>query len=80
MFNVYVLKSIGTGKIYIGHTNELQKRLLEHQSGFSAATKHARDWELIHFEEYPDRALAMKRETYLKSGDGRKVLKLKGIF
>jgi len=79
MYYVYVIKSISNNKIYIGHTDNLQKRLLEHNSGYSKATKHSCDWQVIHKEEYLDRSLAMKREKFLKTGDGRKVLKLKGI-
>ena len=79
MYFVYVLKSISNGKLYIGHTNDLEKRLSLHNKGVTRSTRHCRDWGLIHKEEFYTRSLAIKREKYLKSGDGRKVLNLKGI-
>ena len=79
MYHVYVIKSISTGKTYIGHTDKLQERLSQHKDGSNKATKFAHDWNLVHTEEYFTRSLAMKRESYLKSGDGKRVLKLKGV-
>ncbi|PIV39849.1 MAG: endonuclease, partial [Candidatus Omnitrophica bacterium CG02_land_8_20_14_3_00__42_8] len=38
------------------------------------------DWDVIYAEDYKDRLLAMKRERFFKTGDGRKVLKFKGIL
>ncbi len=80
MFNVYIIKSEHLNKIYIGHTDRLQERLIEHISGFSKATKISKDWKLIYTEEFQSRSLAMKREKFLKSGDGRKVLRLKEVI
>lgn len=79
MFYVYVLKSKALNETYVGHTSVLEKRVLQHKRGSSSATKHIEDWELVYSEEYPTKTLAVRREKYLKSGDGRKVLKLKGI-
>ena len=62
--------------IYIGQTNDLQKRLREHFSDIGAEhfTKH-KPLRLIHYEEYARREDAVKREHNLKSGFGRKWLK-----
>ena len=79
MFNVYILKSDSKKKIYIGHTGRFPERGLEHVIGKSKSTQFANDWKVVHQEEYETRSLAMKREKFLKSGDGKRVLKLKGI-
>jgi putative endonuclease len=79
MYHVYVIKSGSSNRIYIGHTKDLQKRMLQHNGGYSKATKKHQDWKIAHEEAYPTRSLAMKREKYLKTGDGRAVLKSKNI-
>ena len=80
MYYVYVLKSDSTGRAYIGHTDDLESRIHQHNSGMSKATGFVRDWRLKYSQSYSSRSLAMKREKFLKSGDGRKVLRLKGII
>jgi hypothetical protein len=47
MFTVYVLQSIKM-KRYIGHTFDLERRLLEHNSGLCKSTKIDRDWRVIY--------------------------------
>ena len=66
MFYVYILKSKTTQKYYVGQTENLERRLLYHNSGYSKSTKSGIPWELIHTEEYQDRATSMKRETEIK--------------
>ena len=72
MFTVYVLYSKNFDKIYIGYSGNLPERLKSHNDlGQKGWTKNFRPWELIHCEEYEDKALAMKREKELKSFRGR---------
>ena len=80
MYCVYIIRSEQNGELYVGHTDNLQLRLRQHNDGSNQATKRYKDWRLIYQEEYATRSLAMKREIYLKSGDGRRVLKLKAIL
>jgi putative endonuclease len=79
-FFVYVLKSQLTGSSYVGHTSDLQKRVVEHNSGKSLSTKGKRPWRLVYSEEYASRSEAASRERYFKSIQGRLELKAKGIF
>ena len=72
---VYVLRSILTGEHYTGSTCDHEQRLGQHNDGLVRSTKHARPWELIYYEEYPTRAEAVRRERFLKSGQGRGGLK-----
>jgi len=71
---VYILKSLKDSKRYIGLTNNVARRIRQHNNGEVAATKGRRPFELIHVEEYKDRIEATKREQFLKTGVGRKEL------
>ena len=73
---IYVLE-LADGQRYVGHTNNLSRRLEEHQSGRSPYTRKHKIKGLLYYEKYPSRSEAMKREKFLKSGAGRKWLKQK---
>ncbi len=79
-YSVYVLKSESTGSSYVGHTSNLEKRLLEHNNGKSLSTRGKRPWRLVHKEEFETRPEAASRERYFKSVEGRVELKIKGIL
>ena len=66
---VYILRSQKESSYYIGHTRDLDSRLQRHNQGRVKYTKSKRPWDLVYFEEYPDRARAMAREQEIK---GRK--------
>jgi putative endonuclease len=75
MFTVYVLRSKSTGKLYTGQTEDIGRRIQEHQQGIARYTRMRGPWELVHTEEYSTRSEAMIREKFLKSGHGREWLK-----
>jgi len=75
MYFVYVLKSINHNKTYVGYTNNLNRRIEEHNKGRSKFTRTYKPWQLIYKEEYPTISEAMKREKYLKTSAGRNFLK-----
>ncbi len=65
---VYILKT-SSNTLYIGQTNNLEKRLKEHKSkGTKSARyiKYFQSFQLVHSEEYSTRVEAMKREYQLK--------------
>lgn len=64
MFYVYVLQSL-KDELYFGSTNNLKRRLKEHQSGKSFATK-GKDWTLIYYEAYLAETDAKTREQRIK--------------
>ena len=72
---VYVLYSLKDKKLYVGFTDNLERRNKEHEKGLVESTKDRRPLELIYFEGYKNKTYAMKREKYLKTGWGRKYLK-----
>ena len=67
MFYVYILRSLKTGRLYIGQTKNLTKRIERHQRGRCLATKAGRPYQLTAYEVYEFRSKAMQREQYLKS-------------
>lgn len=74
MFYVYILQSKKSGKWYTGSTNDLRKRLSQHNSGQSNWTKSGIPWILIYYESSLHEEDARAREKYLKSGPGKKYL------
>jgi putative endonuclease len=76
MFTVYVLRSDTNHRLYIGQTNNLSRRLLDHNSGYSTYTKFTKPFKLIYQENFPTRKEAVNREIELKSGKGREWLKM----
>jgi putative endonuclease len=78
MYTVYAIKSEKDGRIYVGMTSKLERRLNEHNSGRTRSTKGYVPWVLIYTEEASTRIEAREREKYWKSGCGKE--KLKGKF
>ena len=70
MYYVYVLKSQKDNYHYIGHTENITKRLSCHNSGKVKSTKCHLPYKVIYFEEYSTKSDAHKREYYLKKGEG----------
>ncbi|MGO1118162.1 GIY-YIG nuclease family protein [Rhodovibrionaceae bacterium A322] len=65
---VYLLGSEGGGgpKSYVGWTNDLDQRLVRHNSGQGAKSTRGRQWVLLYAEKYQTRGPAMSREWHLK--------------
>ncbi len=74
MYYVYVLKSQKNGYRYIGHTNDLDRRLEEHNSGMTRSIRFQIPFILEYNESYETRLEAIRREKFLKSGKGREWL------
>ena len=66
MFYTYVLKSKKDGKLYIGSTNDLKRRLTQHNSGEVKSTKPRIPFILIYYEAYSAEEDARHREHNLK--------------
>ena len=75
MFNVYALKSIFRNYIYVGLTDNMDRRFMQHQKGREKTTRSYRPFEIILTESYNSRVDARKREKYLKSGVGKEYLR-----
>ncbi|EKE15706.1 MAG: Excinuclease ABC, C subunit [uncultured bacterium] len=82
MFFIYVIKNEQSGKIYIGQTNDIEKRLQRHNGilkskNTSYTYKNKGEWKVVYTEEFKSRSEAIKREKELKSYQGREFLRSK---
>jgi len=75
MYYVYVLNSKTKKYIYVGLTNNLKRRIHQHQTGREKTTRPYRPFEVLKVETFSDRIQARQREKYLKSGIGKEYLK-----
>ncbi|MDP2922606.1 MAG: GIY-YIG nuclease family protein [Candidatus Omnitrophota bacterium] len=75
MYYIYALYSEKFDRLYVGMTNNLKRRIYEHNIGKMKATSACRPWLLFYWELASDRINARKREKQLKSGSGREFLK-----
>ncbi|MFH1183278.1 MAG: GIY-YIG nuclease family protein [Candidatus Moraniibacteriota bacterium] len=66
MYYVYIAKSARTGKLYIGCTNDLRKRIKEHNNNKSLYTKFKGPWETRYYEAFYSKEDAFEREQKLK--------------
>ena len=76
-YYVYVLQSQVDGRLYKGHTNRLEQRIIEHNNGKTKSTKGYRPWNLVYYETFDSETEAIAREKFLKSGIGREFLNKK---
>jgi len=77
MHYVYVLKSKKDGNLYIGCTENIEKRLGYHNSGRVRSTKNRVPFEILFYESYDDKYEAFNMERYYKTAKGKKELLLK---
>lgn len=75
MFYVYTIESLKSGNLYIGYTHDLAKRIKEHNQGLNFSTKSYRPWRCIYYEACLDEKDARRRERYLKTTQGNRLLK-----
>ncbi len=68
---VYVLRSLKDQLFYIGYSDDLRKRVKDHNAGKNVSTKNRRPLELIFYEAYPSKADALRRESYFKTTKGK---------
>jgi putative endonuclease len=76
VYSIYVLYSDTHDRLYIGQTEDLKRRLLQHTQGEVFSTKPYCPMRLIYTEDVLTRAEAMKREHQLKTRAGREWLRL----
>ena len=66
MFTVYILQSARTGHYYVGHTADLGRRLIRHNSGLTKSGRNRGPWDLVFQESFSTRAEAVRRERQIK--------------
>ena len=74
MFYVYLLL-LNNQKLYKGFSADLRRRVVEHQNGQVESTKSHRPIKLIGYEAYVLKSDALRREKFLNTTEGRRLLK-----
>jgi putative endonuclease len=74
-YYVYVLQSEKDENLYVGYTDDLKKRLNDHNSGRVPSTKNRTLLKLVYYEACLNQQDATKRENYLKTTWGKRYLK-----
>ncbi|MFZ5908125.1 MAG: GIY-YIG nuclease family protein [Nitrospirota bacterium] len=75
---VYILKSESTSQYYIGHTDDIVRRMSQHNDADYQGSRHTKrnkgPWACVYTERYMTRSEAMQREKELKAKKSRKYI------
>lgn len=72
MFYLYSIQSeVNPTLFYIGVTTNIEKRLMDHNTGKSVHTNKGLPWKLVVYIAFADKNKAQAFEKYLKTGSGR---------
>jgi predicted GIY-YIG superfamily endonuclease len=74
MWYVYILRSVKDKDLYVGSTNNIRRRLNEHNSGKVDSTKCRIPFSLEAYIAVKDQAIAIELEQYFKTGSERALL------
>jgi putative endonuclease len=77
MYNTYILESEKSKKWYIGHSNDLKRRIQEHNHGQTKSTKNKGPWKLIFKREFKNRSEALDFEFVLKKLKNKHYIRIK---
>jgi putative endonuclease len=75
MYYIYAIKNTERKYIYVGLTNNPERRIAEHNNKKERTTRLYTPFTTLLVENFRTRAEARKREKYLKSGVGKQYLK-----
>lgn len=74
MYTLYILHSESFDRFYVGYTNNLDRRLCEHNRIKGKYTDAGIPWILVYTETFDTKKEAMDREKYIKSRKSKKYL------
>ncbi len=74
MHFVYILHSPTKNKYYVGSCEDINKRLVKHNTNHAGFTGKTGDWAIKWTEEWPIKADALKRERQIKAWKSRKMI------
>ncbi len=71
-YYIYILQSLVDDSLYIGYTQSIEQRLIQHNAGFSKYTSKKIPWKVVYSETFPSKKEAIIRERFLKRQKNRK--------
>jgi len=74
MFYMYILQSELVDRYYIGSTDDISRRLSDHNAGNTRSTKPFRPWKVVYTETYSTLIEARKRERQVKAWKSREFM------
>ena len=74
MHYLYILL-LSNKQLYTGATEDIKRRYSEHKRGKVKSTRNKRPLKLIHFEAYLLKSDALRREKFLKTTEGKRLLR-----
>jgi len=74
MFYIYIIYSEKVDKYYVGQTENIEERMMSHNSGISKCTSISNDWKLMYSELFDKRDEAIRREKEIKKKKSRKYI------
>ncbi len=75
MYYVYILLSLKDKNLYTGSTENLKRRFQEHKNKKVKSTQNRHPLVLIHYEAYDLESDAKRRERFLKTTEGKRLLR-----
>ncbi len=83
LYYTYVLYSLKDGKLYIGSTSDILRRISDHNRGKVKSTRYRVPFNLVHYESFDSKSASLARERELKSikmRDFKRELRSQGKF
>jgi len=74
MFTVYIIYSKKLDRYYVGYTNDLQRRLSEHNRIKRKFTDTGIPWSVVYTEVFNSRMDAIKRERFIKAKKSKQLI------
>jgi len=74
MYFVYIIYSSARDRYYVGSCEDVDKRLIKHNTNHSGFTGKVLDWAVKRTEDYANKTDALKREKQLKAWKSRKMI------
>ena len=66
MYYFYIIYSSKADKFYIGHTSDIEGRMIKHNAHHNGYTGKLSDWKVVYSEEYSSKEEAYARERQIK--------------
>jgi len=74
MYFVYLLYSVKKNKYYVGSCEDVNKRLIKHNTNYSGFTGRTLDWAIKYTAQFESKKDALKRERQIKGWKSRTMI------